>query len=234
MNDQTAASIKTLFDAGALDYDRDRRKVIFCFDDFYATLIGRIPFSEDQRFRFMDLGAGTGLVSALIAERFPRAEGTLVDLSEKMLEKARRRFHSRTGIRCRVADYHRSPLTGSYDLIVSAMSIHHLSDPDKQTLFGKVFDTLCPGGTFVHADLVKGTTAATEAAYQAHWQAHLAQIGLPSETLAQITRRMSYDRPATLHDQLQWMTAAGFLDVDCYFKHYNFAVYAGRKSGNGH
>jgi len=32
-------SVKKIFDAGALQYDQNRRKVIPCFDDFYKTLI---------------------------------------------------------------------------------------------------------------------------------------------------------------------------------------------------
>ena len=40
---------------------------------------------------------------------------------------------------------------------------------------------------------------------------------------------MQADRTATLEDQLDLMRAAGFEDVDCWFKSYQFAVFSGRK-----
>jgi len=55
-------TVKKIFDAGALQYDQNRRKVIPCFDDFYQTLIRLIPFDSDEKFTALDLGAGTGMV----------------------------------------------------------------------------------------------------------------------------------------------------------------------------
>jgi len=40
---------------------------------------------------------------------------------------------------------------------------------------------------------------------------------------------MAYDIPAPLDMQLDWMRSAGFLSVDCFYKYYNFVVYAGNK-----
>ena len=222
-------TVKALFDAGALQYDRNRRQVIFCFDSFYGTLLDLIPFAPRERFSFLDLGAGTGLVSALMLDRFPKAEAHLLDVSEKMLEKARDRFAGRPDVQFHVGDYDTQALPGRHQLVVSAMSIHHLSDGGKQRLTAKIFDALVPGGSFIHAELVKGTTATTEACYQRHWQDHLSATDIGKDELARITERMACDRPATLDDQLSWMRAAGFTHVDCYFKHYNFSVYAGVK-----
>ncbi|BBO73619.1 SAM-dependent methyltransferase [Desulfosarcina widdelii] len=222
-------TVKELFDAGALKYDGNRRKVIYCFDDFYGTLLDLIPFEPDGRFSFLDLGAGTGLVSALIRQRFPNAEAHLLDVSKKMLEKARARFSEQRAVRFYVRDYAREALPGRYPLIVSAMSIHHLSDTEKQQLMQRIFDILTPGGCFVHAELALGTTPNTEAFYQKTWRRHLEATDIEKEELDAIYERMACDRPATLEHQLAWMKAAGFLDVDCFFKRYNFTVYAGRK-----
>jgi len=75
-------TVKKIFDAGALQYDRNRQKVIPCFDDFYKTLIRLIPFSRDEKFTVLDLGAGTGLVTALVFNVFPKAEVSLLDILE--------------------------------------------------------------------------------------------------------------------------------------------------------
>jgi tRNA (cmo5U34)-methyltransferase len=221
--------IKELFDAGALKYDRNRRKVIYCFDDFYGTLLDLIPFAPADRFAFLDLGAGTGLVSALIREQFQNAEAHLLDISEKMLAKARERFAGQNGTHFYVRDYAREDLPGGFPLVVSAMSIHHLSDLEKAQLMQRIFEGLTPGGWFVHAELALGATPATEAFYQEYWRRHLESTDIEKEELEAIYRRMACDRPATLDHQLGWMRAAGFADVDCFFKYHNFSVYAGHK-----
>jgi len=222
-------TVKELFDAGALEYDAGRRRVIFCFDTFYGTLLELVPFSSGDRFAFLDLGAGTGLVSALILARFPQARAHLLDISEKMMAQARLRFAGRTDVQFYIRDYAREDLPGTYPLIVSAMSIHHLEDSGKQMLMKKIFSALEPGGAFIHAELARGTTRATEQRYQEHWQAHLEGGGFTAEELAAIRERMACDRPAPIEDQLAWMRQAGFADVDCFFKHYNFTVSMGTK-----
>ena len=220
---------KALFDAGALRYDANRRRVIYCFDSFYGTLLDLVPFAPRERFSFLDLGAGTGLVSALLLERFPHAEAHLLDVSHKMLERARERFAGRTNVHFHVRDYDKQALPGRHQMVVSAMSIHHLSHGGKQRLTQKIFDALDPAGAFIHAELVLGATAKTEAYYQHYWRDHLSATGIDPEELARIYERMTCDRPATLEDQLSWMRQAGFDHVDCYFKHNNFSVYAGTK-----
>ncbi len=155
--------VKTLFDQGAMQYDLHRRKVIPCFDDFYKTAVEQIPFGPEESFSFLDLGTGTGLLTALIFNAFPRARASVVDVSEKMLAKARQRFAGNRDVAFFAMDYANTPLPGIHDLVVSAMSIHHLSHEGKAHLMEKIYQALNPGGLFIHAELARGATDATEA-----------------------------------------------------------------------
>lgn len=222
-------TVKEIFDEGAAQYDALRRKVIPCFDDLYDTAIALIPFEIEDNFTALDLGAGTGLLTSLTLKKFPKAQLTVVDISEKMLEKARERFHGNPQVQFMMMDYAASPLPGEFDLAISAMSIHHLFDSEKKNLFQKLYDALTPGGTFIHAELVKGATDYSEAFCRKAWLDHLHRSDLTDEQLSTILERMSYDRTTPLETQLHWLTQAGFEDVDCYYRYYNFAVYAGRK-----
>src|SRR4028118_1585449 len=129
-------NIQQAFNAAAADYDRLRRTLIPCFDDFYGTAVEIVPFDRTAPLKVLDLGAGTGLYSGMLQAVFPNAEFTLLDLAPEMLEKAQARFD---GIgkspKILIGDYVETDFEGSYDLIVSALSIHHLSDVDKERLY---------------------------------------------------------------------------------------------------
>jgi len=221
--------VKEIFDKAAARYDQQRRKVFPRFDDFYRTLLMLIPRNREEAFRFLDLGTGTGLVADLILRAFPNSTADLLDVSEKMLEKARERFTGNPRVRFWIRDYADGDLPGRYDVIASAMSIHHLDDDGKKVLFERIFHALVPGGMFIHAELVRGDTEETERIHQRVWREHLEKSGLSAETLSQIYERMSYDKTARLGSQLEWLRSAGFREVDCFYKYFNFAVYAGRR-----
>ena len=87
-----AQAVRKAFAADADSYDRARRKLVPCFDDFFRTARELLPFGSDDRFELLDLGAGTGLLSAMIAEAFPSARLTLFDLTPDMLTIARERL----------------------------------------------------------------------------------------------------------------------------------------------
>jgi tRNA (cmo5U34)-methyltransferase len=138
----------------------------------------------------LDLGAGTGLVAAMVKERWPAASVHLVDVSEGMLDEARARLRDALGASFEVADYATAPLGTGWDLVVSALSIHHLEDAAKRALFARIRDALRPGGLFVNAEQVLGPTPALEAAYAARWRAEAQALGATSDEVAAAEERM--------------------------------------------
>ncbi|MEH2309447.1 class I SAM-dependent methyltransferase [Nostoc sp.] len=221
-------NIQEAFNAAAVDYDSLRRILIPCFDEFYKTAVEIIPSDSTAPIKVLDLGAGTGLYSGMVQSVFPNAEFTLLDLAPEMLEKAKLRF-SKMGKspKILIGDYIETDLGDSYDLIISALSIHHLSDFDKELLYQRIYDVLNPGGIFVNADQVIGKTPDLEELYRQQWLDSIHAKGISKEDFKAAQKRMEYDRMATLEIQLHWLEAAGFQNVDCWYKNFSFAVFGG-------
>lgn len=223
-----------LFDAAAQDYDRSRRQLVPGLDRLYGSALESIPFEPDEPIRVLDLGAGTGLLSALAAERFPRSRVTLVDISVGMLRVARRRFAEEFPgeagrFEFRNMDFARKPLPGGFDLVVSALAIHHLTHGDKRELFEKIHASLKDGGYFVNVDQISGATPEEEAEYAEWWLRRMREAGVSEEDLDAAITRMRADKNATLKAQLDWLAEAGFDPVRCVQRDHGFAVYGGGK-----
>ena len=227
-----STTLPEAFNAGAGDYDRLRRRLLPCFDGFYGAALAALPFEREAADgpRILDLGAGTGLLTAIVAAALPRARFVLVDVAAEMLAGARRRFAA-DGERFEfiVADYGREMPDGPFDAVISALSIHHLEDDAKARLFHKVRQALAPGGVFVNAEQVAAETDAESRGIEAAWERAVLAAGVTAAELAAARARMAHDRPATVGDQLGWMAAAGFRDGACVFRDGMFAVMSARR-----
>lgn len=224
-------SVQTVFDKYASVYDSSRKKLIPCFDDFYQTAIETIPFPRSQHIKVLDLGAGTGMVAGLVAAHYPNAVIALVDIAEKILAEAREKLKCfPNDFSFKVANYADIASFDQYfDLIISALSIHHLTAVEKQFLFQASHTHLNPGGIFINADQVLGETETVEKIYHKRWVEQVTARGTTERELAAAFERMKEDKMSTLSAQLKWLKHAGFVDVNCWFKSYSFVVFSGAK-----
>ena len=126
------SNTQAIFDITAPTYDADRAKLIPCFDAFYRRSTDLIAHDAKN---ILDLGAGTGLLSQFVRQWYPDAHIVLADLSEPMIAKARERFANDTNVTFEVTDYTTAPINGTYDSIVSALSIHHIDHEAKRPLW---------------------------------------------------------------------------------------------------
>jgi len=223
------ALVKTAFDEAAQTYDRARRQLIPCFDDFYDTALALIPHQPQANFRVLDLGAGTGLLSFLVARKFPMARITLLDISPEMLNKARERFAGKEERLEFIAGDYADRIEGQFDVVISALSIHHLSDADKIKLFKNIYKALPDGGRFINADQILGPTPDIEQVYHETWLRQARDLEVSETDLNAALERMKADRMAPLDSQLDWLQHAGFSSVHCWYQHHRFAVFSGQK-----
>ncbi|MEJ2563953.1 MAG: class I SAM-dependent methyltransferase [Anaerolineales bacterium] len=227
-------TIGDAFDESVTYYDDWIKAALPDYEAIFAIAKDLIPFKPEEGIEVLDLGAGTGLFSQHVLEKCPQARFTLIDVAEEMLAAGRRRFKDKIEqFQFIVDDYRAIDFTADFDLVVSSLSIHHLTDEEKQNLFHGVYAALREGGMFINVDQVKGPTPNLQEFYWSRWltmvRARGAQEGRIRES---IVRRKAYDQDALLTDQLKWLADAGFVDVDCVYKNTFVGVFSAVKSGN--
>ena len=137
--------------------------------------------------RILDLGIGTGETALRLLQRHPDAVVVGVDESPAMLDAAAQRLGPR------LAGTHvallQAPLPeGRFDLVASALAVHHLDGDEKADLFRRLRQVVAPGGRFVLGDVVVPEDR--------------------DDAVVDLTE--GYDKPSTLADQLRWLREAGF------------------------
>lgn len=114
-----------------------------------SSILENISFHEQMD--VLDFGAGTGLISAHVAPLVNKI--IALDISAAMLEQlvAKPELHGRVKAVCQnIID---KPLAAKFDLIMSAMAMHHVADTDK--LIQRFAEHLKPGARVALADLDK-------------------------------------------------------------------------------
>ena len=91
------------------------------------------------------------------------------------------------------------------------------------------YDALEKGGHFINADQTLGTTPENEEKYAQAWFNGAKAKGCTDRDIEVAIERMKADKTATLQNQLNWLSEVGFVQVDCWYKNYRFAVYSGQK-----
>ncbi|MEI7988287.1 MAG: class I SAM-dependent methyltransferase [Chloroflexota bacterium] len=220
-------NIGQAFDQTAAYYDDWIKKAQPRYEEIFSIVKDLIPFSEEIPIRVLDLGAGTGLFAWHVIQKYPQAQVVLYDLAEQMLEVAKERFRDYTSqIVYKVGDYRSLQDLEPFDLVVSSLSIHHLTNEEKQDLFKGIYGILKSPGIFINVDQIKPPTPDLKEIYKRNWLENLRAKGASEERIQEsMERRATYDKDALLTDQIAWLQAAGFECVDCIYKYYFMGVF---------
>jgi tRNA (cmo5U34)-methyltransferase len=185
-------------------------------DTYLAEMAAEIPGYEELQeavtaaaagahaTRVLELGTGTGETALRVRAGQPEAEWVGIDASEAMLARARERLPDADLRLQRLED---ELPEGPFDLVVSALAVHHLDGPGKRALFSRVAGVLRPGGLFVLGDVVV-PAAGQEGPIEIDWV---------------------MDLPDSVENQLAWLHEAGF-EAEASSVRVDLAVFRARLS----
>ena len=219
----SAEKVREQFNRYSNVYDQTRRNYIPDFDNFYGTGIEVLEYDGSSP-RVLDVGGGTGIFTEYLLRRYPQARVTLIDFSAKMLELAEKKFKDFPNVTM-VCDYYRGhDYAGeTYDVIISALSIHHFEDGGKRAVYEKMHGLLNPGGEFINADEVSGGSPALDKKYLDMWK-DFVKSRVSEDEYQSFLSKTQIDIVSPLSLQLGWLLEIGFEYADCQFKHGTFAV----------
>ena len=112
-----------------------------------SAILENIKFNDQMQ--VMDFGAGTGLITSQIASHVDLV--TAVDISQSMLDKLIEKTDLTDKVNIVCQDILELPLNKKFDLIMSAMALHHVKDT--KLLLQRFAEHLKSGAKIALADL---------------------------------------------------------------------------------
>ena len=221
--------IKQHFDQEASEFDQLIQQLIPYYDQMLEALISCIPFEKEAHFSVIDLGCGTGTVAKKAQEQYPNAQITCMDMSEKMLTLASKKL--KDNVTCFCASFDSFTFDKTYDVILSSLALHHLTDEQAHCRFYRqVYEALNNCGVFINADVIQATSESMQVVFMEKWIAFMNQrISMQEIKERWLKSHFEEDRPVSFMSELQTMKTTGFRDIDVIYKYYNYAVYMGKK-----
>jgi tRNA (cmo5U34)-methyltransferase len=181
----------------------------------------------------MDLGCGGGNYAVKTAGLMPNVHCTLIDISGKMVEAAKKRVEEIVSgtVTAIQADYRNADLgKNQFDIITAGTTLHHLRGDDEwELVFDKVYKALKPGGSFWINDIVIAETNPINEMMLGGWLSILKKQISDDEIAMYKERYETEDTPRTLTYQLDLMKHTGFEHTIILHKHFNFAAFGGIK-----
>lgn len=222
-------NIEKQFNLIAEEYDSNRRKFIPCFDDFYRNTTEFIASNIEEPKQIVDLGAGTGLLTYFWYQQYPDSKYMLVDIADEMLNVAQKRFDGIENISYQTENYIYKLPDIIFDMVISALSIHHLEDKDKKKLFERIYDSLPNGGLFVNYDQFCAGQTEMNHWFNSFWESQLANSGLTDKDIELWKERRKLDRECTVEQEADMLKNCGFKIVKCVYSCQKFSVIVATK-----
>ena len=208
-------TVQEQFNLIAKEYDENRRKFIPCFDDYYISSTDFAAKSLEKTPNLIfDLGSGTGLLLSFWFRHFSDVKYVLVDLAEEMLAVAKKRFENLLNVEYKILDYSKELPAGNPDLVISALSIHHLEHDAKQNLFKKIYSALSENGAFINYDQFCAEDAAMNKKIEKYWTEQIKSSNLSEKEFERWQERKKLDRECSVRQEIEWLKQAGFKSAD--------------------
>jgi ubiquinone/menaquinone biosynthesis C-methylase UbiE len=216
--------ISERFNQVASDYDKQRRSFIPCFEDYYITSTSFLANCRNDFKSILDLGAGTGLLTKYLIQQFPAATFHLIDISEQMMDMAKSRFKNLENVKYVIDDYSKNIPDERFDLVASALSIHHFDQDEKFKLYTRIYEKLENGGYLFNLDQFNSDSKVINNRYNDFWYQQIRDSALTEQECQSWLKRKELDKENSIDETKSMLKSIGFSQVDCIYHYMKFGV----------
>ena len=200
------------------EYDSRIRTFIPHYEEMLDVAAAAIP---PRARTIVDLGIGTGALSARCLSAATRARTVGIDADPEILELARRRLSDRATFTA--GSFLRAPLPAC-DALVASFALHHVrTRAAKASLYRRIRAALGRGGLFVNVDCHPASDAAVRRGQFDAWQTHLRRTYSPVRAQAIFTAWSHEDVYVPLDAEIALLRSTGFR-VELLWRRGAFAV----------
>lgn len=181
----------------------------------------------------LDVGCGGGNYTLKLLERLPNRNVTLLDLSQRMLDRAVQRIRPKTtgtveAIQSDIRELDLGPQR--FDIVLASAVLHHLrTDAEWTTVFQMLHDTLKPRGSIWIFDIVESTIPEIQAIHWRRYGEYLTSINGEAYRDELFARIIAEDTPRSVPFQLNLLREVGFSEVELLHKNSCYAAFGAVK-----
>jgi SAM-dependent methyltransferase len=211
------------------EYDSRIRTFIPAYEQLLEEAAGALCGLVTRTPHIVDLGTGTGALSAACLRRFPGARLTGIDADADILAMARQRLAAVGSLASFVQRSFLDVALPPCDAIVASLALHHVRTVDrKRQLYRDCRDALGASGLLVSADCHPAADSSLAAFEREAWRKHLRLTYSEDETDRYFEAWADEDVYVPLPHELEVLHDAGFTP-EVAWRQGAFAVIAARR-----
>jgi tRNA (cmo5U34)-methyltransferase len=205
------------------EYDKSIRTFIPDYEEMLGVAAAAVPARART---IVDLGIGTGALSARCLESAPKARVAGIDMDPAILALAAQRLGDRASLT--TGTFLRTPLPPC-DAVVASYSLHHVRTRGaKASLYRRIRDALRPRGVFLNVDSQPASDPQVWRTQRDAWLAHLRRSYSASRSSAIFNTWAGEDVYVPLDVEIDLMERGGFR-VEVLWRRGAFAVLRGAR-----
>ena len=212
------------------EYSEAIKRINPCYIEMIEATLSYFPHNWTPN-SILELGCGTGNLTILLRAKFPKANILGIDISRDSLEVCKKRLKG-NNVELRKMDLQTVMFDNeSFDIVISSLTIHHLTDTKRKALYKKAFKWINKNGWFVVCDRYCDENVDISNINREIWREKAFDKGTKEEEWNKwMLHETEQDHPGNLINQVMGLKEElNYSTIDIVWRKYLWAVIYARK-----